>query len=56
MAPVSSRPLAPFVVKYFDSESGSATASNTSWTGLAMRPDTVNLSDMTMLLSTPYML
>ena len=46
VAPVSSRPLAPPVVKYCESWSGSATASNTSCTGRAMRPATVNRKSM----------
>src|SRR5690242_12450543 len=39
MVPASRRPFVPApVAKYFDSLAGSATASNTSCTGLAMRP------------------
>src|SRR5690606_24604547 len=45
-APDSRRPLAPPVVKYFESWAGSATASYTSAHGLLTWPDTVKVSSV----------
>ena len=48
--PVSSRPVAPPVVKYFESCAGSATASYTSAHGRLIRPDTVKLHVRSMFI------
>src|SRR5690606_10805237 len=50
-APDSSLPLAPPVVKYFESCAGSATASYTSAHGRLTRPETVKVSSVSSSLS-----